>query len=98
MLSSVFTVAAVLLSFAVAQSDTVPVTGKLGNASVITNNPPGVVYTAKLPEKAFANLESNIKGSISAVADANGIGVLFTVDFSNFPKTGGPFRKYQLRV
>jgi len=93
MLSSVFTAAIVLLSFAVAQSNTVPVTGLLGNATCNTNNPPGVLYKATLPDQPFAHLDSNIKGSISAFGNTNGIGVLVTVDFSNFPSEGGPFRK-----
>jgi hypothetical protein len=84
------------LSFAAAQSTTDPVTGILGNASVVENNPPGVVYTATLPEKQFFNPNDprgNIKGSVVAVANPNGIGVSFQINVSNLPTSGGPFRK-----
>jgi len=83
-----------LLGLVGAQSGGTVVTGLLGNATVVENNPPGVIYTATLPAVEFNNPSDprgNIKGSISAVANANGIGVAFSVDFSNFPTSGGPF-------
>jgi hypothetical protein len=83
-----------LLSLVGAQSNDTVVTGILGNATVAENNPRGVIYTATLPSVEFNNPSDprgNIKGSISAVANANGIGVAFSVDFSNFPTSGGPF-------
>ncbi len=86
-----------LLGFVSAQSNGNPVTGILGNATVVEDNPPGVIYTATLPTQQFfnpADPRGNIKGSISATADSNGIGVAFTVDFSNFPTSGGPFRMF----
>merc|ERR1712093_963463 len=67
-----------LLAFASAQSTTTPVTGIRGNATVVENNPVGKVYTATLPEKPFfnpTNPKGNVKGSISATANPNGIGV-----------------------
>jgi hypothetical protein len=85
---------AAFFGLASAQSTDIPVTGILGNASVVENNPPGVIYTATLPTTEFFNPEDprgNIKGAISAVANSNGIGVAFSVDFSNFPTSGGPF-------
>jgi len=85
---------AALLGLVSAQSTDIPVTGILGNASVVENNPPGVIYTATLPTTEFNNPKDprgNIKGSVSAVANSNGIGVAFSVDFSNFPTSGGPF-------
>ncbi|PMD24969.1 hypothetical protein NA56DRAFT_464198 [Hyaloscypha hepaticicola] len=86
--------AAAILGLVSAQSTGVPVTGILGNASVVEDNPPGVIYTATLPAKSFFDPQDprgNIKGSVSAVANSNGIGVAFSVDFSNFPTSGGPF-------
>ncbi len=85
---------AALLGLASAQSTNIPVTGILGHATVVENNPPGIIYTATLPTKEFfnpADPRGNIKGSVSAVANSNGIGVAFSVDFSNFPTSGGPF-------
>merc|ERR1712093_870210 len=73
---------------------TTPVTGIRGNATVVENNPVGKVYTATLPEKPFfnpTNPKGNVKGSISATANPNGIGVKFTVKFENLPTSGGPF-------
>jgi hypothetical protein len=78
-----------------AQSTDVPVTGILGNATVVENNPAGIIYTATLPKTQFfnpADPRGNIKGAVSAVGNSNGIGVAFSVDLSNFPTSGGPFR------
>ena len=74
----------------------------LGNATVVVNNPPGVVYAGKLPDtanwKAAYPDGGNAKGSIAAVANPDGIGVLFKVTFSNLPKEGGPFSEWKLPV
>ncbi|RDW74047.1 hypothetical protein BP5796_07489 [Coleophoma crateriformis] len=91
--------AASLLASSAAQSGD-PLTGALGNATVVENNPPGKVYKATLPEKEFFNPDDprgNVKGSISAVANDNGIGVTFKVKFENLPTSGGPF-PYHLHV
>ncbi|KAH6709528.1 superoxide dismutase [Leptodontidium sp. 2 PMI_412] len=83
-----------LLAVVSAQSTTEPITGIRGNATVIENNPVGKVYTATLPEKPFfnpTNPKGNVKGSISATANPNGIGVKFIVKFENLPTSGGPF-------
>lgn len=71
---------------------------KLGDALVVSNNPPGVVYLATLPEVAFTKGSAyanggNAKGHVSAVASPDGVGVMFSVHFSNLPKEGGPFSK-----
>ncbi|TVY83979.1 Cell surface Cu-only superoxide dismutase [Lachnellula suecica] len=82
---------ATLLSSVSAQNLT---TGALGNATVVTNNPPGAVYLATLPTTEFNNPSDprgNVKGSIVATASPNGIGVSFAVSFSNLPTSGGPF-------
>ncbi|KAL1880815.1 hypothetical protein VTK73DRAFT_4985 [Phialemonium thermophilum] len=87
----------VLLSAAAvaAASTDGPLTGELGNATVVVNNPAGIVYAGSLPQtanfKAAYPDGGNAKGSIAAVANPNGIGVLFKVSFSNLPKEGGPF-------
>lgn len=78
-----------------AQYTSVEVTGLLGDATAVKDNPVGVTYVATLPTKAFFNPEDpngNIKGSMSATAGPNGVGVVFQVDFSNLPTSGGPFR------
>lgn len=83
-----------LSAFVGAQNTT---TGALGDAAVVKNNPLGVVYTATLPETRFfkaSGLAGNVKGSVSAVANPDGVGVSFKVDFSNLPTSGGPFRKF----
>ncbi|KAK1244864.1 hypothetical protein MKX08_004493 [Trichoderma sp. CBMAI-0020] len=64
------------------------------DAPVVSGNPQGVEYTATLPNKPFfpkAELVGNVKGNVSAVAGPGGKGVRFTVQFENFPKSGGPF-------
>ncbi len=66
-----------------------------GNATVAVNNPTDVAYVATIPSAAFDAAAfpegGNIKGSIWAQARPDGIGVVFKVNFSNLPKTGGPF-------
>lgn len=77
-----------------AQTTTEPITGTLGNATTVEDNPPGIIYTATLPTTEFFNPEDprgNVKGSVSATANPNGIGVSFSVTFSNLPTSGGPF-------
>jgi hypothetical protein len=96
-----FAVSSALLSIASlasAQSSTVPVTGKLGNATVSMGNPRGVTYIATLPENAFSypGPQGNVKGYISATAGPDGTGVTFNVNFSNLPATGGQFSTFFL--
>lgn len=84
-------VLATLISCVGAQNIT---TGALGNASIVTNNPPGPIYVATLPTTEFNNPKDprgNVKGTIAAKANPDGIGVSFSVSFSNLPTSGGPF-------
>jgi len=86
--------ATVLLTRVRAQTTTVPITGILGNASVVEDNPPSLIYTATLPPISFFNPvdpRGNIKGSISATTNPSGFGVSFQVSFSGLPTSGGPF-------
>ncbi|KAK8095286.1 superoxide dismutase [Apiospora kogelbergensis] len=69
-------------------------TGELGNATVVTNNPVGLSAAGSLPDKPFftaGSLSGNVKGSVSVKSSPDGIGVVYTVKFSNLPKEGGPF-------
>ncbi|KAK0731568.1 superoxide dismutase, partial [Lasiosphaeris hirsuta] len=74
---------------------------KLGNATVVSNNPAGVVYKATFPEAPFFAAAypdgGNLKGSVIATASPDGKGVLFKLRLSNLPKSGGPFI-YHLHV
>ncbi|RFU28771.1 hypothetical protein B7463_g7556, partial [Scytalidium lignicola] len=77
-----------------AETTSGPVTGQLGNATVVKNNPVGKMYMATLPTTEFFNPDNprgNIKGSIIATAHPNGTGVDFQISFSNLPTSGGPF-------
>jgi len=67
------------------------VTGELGDAVIVSNNPPGVAYIATLPSN------KGVKGVISATAGPAGVGVSYTVSISNLPISGGPF-PYHLHV
>jgi hypothetical protein len=76
-------------SFALAQDTST-------NAVVEEGNPLGKTYKATLPEKAWTQvpgLEGNVKGSVTATSGPGGVGVSYTVEFSNIPKEGGPFSK-----
>jgi len=67
-------------------------TGPGGNATIQTNNPPAT-YVAVLPSTNFDNATGSlIAGSISGTANANGTGIVFTVNFTGFPSSlYGPF-------
>lgn len=52
---------------------------------------------AQLPDDAFdrdAFPSGNVRGAIQAVSMPNGQGVMFHVNFSGLPDSGGPFREY----
>ncbi|KAK3310533.1 superoxide dismutase [Chaetomium strumarium] len=78
-----------------------PVTGELGDAPVVIDNPQGVVYKATLPESAFFKPAfpegGNIQGEVTAVASADGRGVQFTLKLSNLPKFDEPL-PYHIHV
>ena len=68
---------------------------KLGNATTVTNNPPGVVYRATFPKDPFFKSAypdgGNVEGSVVATANPDGTGVIFSINWQNLPKAGGPF-------
>ncbi|ROT36897.1 hypothetical protein SODALDRAFT_244397, partial [Sodiomyces alkalinus F11] len=68
------------------------VTGELGDAQIVSGNPPGLVYEAVLPEEPWASglsMQGNVKGSIVAASAPDGVGVEFRVRFSNLPTSDG---------
>lgn len=62
------------------------VTGKLGDAASITNNPPGRYRAGWM-----ATPSNPFSGSIEAISSPNGKGVIFLVNLENLPAQGGPF-------
>ncbi len=67
------------------------VTGVLGDAEIVNDNPEGVTYTANLLDKNT----SSIRGFISGSSALDGTGVIFTVEFTGFPSTElGPYSMY----
>ncbi|KAI1076729.1 superoxide dismutase [Whalleya microplaca] len=89
--SNIISLSAVGVSAVLAQNDT---TGKLGDATVVTNNPVGKAVVATLPEQPFftaGSLNGNVKGSVVAKSGPNGEGIDYEVSFSNIPTEGGPF-------
>lgn len=67
--------------------------GPGGNAS-IQSSLPAASYQATLPSTNFDNATgSTITGSIKGTTNANGTGVIFSVNFAGFPSTAsyGPF-------
>lgn len=70
-----------------------PLTGSLGNATVVEDNPPNVTYVAMLPTQ----FSSKIRGSILATGNSDGIGVVFKVNLTDFPMGQGPFT-YHIHV
>ena len=80
---------AALSGFVLAGAQT-GVTGKLGNALITSNNPPGVSYTATLPDSP----KTGVRGSITATSNSNDTGVAISVNLFGFPDPSlGPFCK-----
>jgi hypothetical protein len=69
----------VLAGIATAQN----VTGALGDAQVVSNNPAGVSYQARLTGK--------VSGSLNATTTQAGKAVSFTLEVSGLPVGTGPF-------
>lgn len=67
----------------------------------MSNNPVGVVYTAKLPEEAWFQSAypegGNIQGELKATANSDGVGVKFELKLSNLPVADAPLT-YHLHV
>ncbi|KAI1126107.1 superoxide dismutase [Nemania abortiva] len=75
------------------------ITGQLGDAIAVLDNPVGKQGIATLPDKPFftsGSVDGNVKGTVKATAGANGVGVDFEVSFSNLPKEGGPFSSWSI--
>lgn len=77
------------------------VTGELGDAVVVENNPLGAVYRATFGENPFLTPDTPaggpILGEVVVSTPPDQVGVMFTVSFQNLPKEGGPF-SYHLHV
>ncbi|KLU85466.1 cu/Zn superoxide dismutase [Magnaporthiopsis poae ATCC 64411] len=71
-----------------AAPDPTSITGKLGDAPVITNNPPAVAVA-----QFIATEGKPFHGSVVAVSSPDGTGVFFQVNFRNLPTDGvcGPY-------
>ncbi|KAJ4393493.1 Cell surface superoxide dismutase [Cu-Zn] 4 [Gnomoniopsis smithogilvyi] len=68
------------------------VTGSLGNATVVKNNPSGAAFRAVFPKKQFTPTPSgNIKGVVVAETNSGGTGVSYNIKMTNLPTEGGPF-------
>lgn len=79
----------VLTCYVSAQSNTSPVTGKLGDALVVTDNPTSLQYIATFPN----SVNSTVRGTVAVVSVPDGTGVSFDVTISGLPEEGGPFRE-----
>lgn len=78
-----------VVSSAAGAESTTYVTGALGDAAVVSDNPVGDVYTAHLPESN----KTSIRGYISA-SSQTGTGVTFEVVLVGLPDLSlGPFSK-----
>lgn len=76
-----------VVSSAPGAEPTTYVTGRLGDAAVVTDNPIGDVYSAVLPESSRTSIRGYISGS-----SEDGTGVRFNVSFTGFPDLSlGPF-------
>lgn len=96
MQSSILFTLASGLALASAQAPTpVPgVTGALGPAQIVEDNPAGVSYVATLPERE----NTDIRGSVIGTSNANGTGVNFQISLTGLPDASlGPFCKLHTR-
>jgi len=64
-------------------------TGKLGDAMAIMNNPPGATYNAMLKGGPV----SMAMGEVTAMSGPGGRGVMFNLTLMGLPMTGGPYSK-----
>ncbi|KAK0738149.1 superoxide dismutase [Schizothecium vesticola] len=62
-------------------------TGKLGDAMAIMNNPPGAAYSAMFD----GGDGSSVKGKVAAMSGPGGKGVMFDLNIMGLPMSGGPF-------
>lgn len=83
-LTSLLTAALGLATLAAAQNDT-RVTGKLGDARQVRNNP-------VIGEQWVAKFEGVAKGIVTATA--NSVGVNYTIAIVGLPKDKGPFSMF----
>jgi hypothetical protein len=56
-------------------------------APMATDQPPRVAY------EAILQTDKPVQGRITGTTSENGTGVVFNIDFSNFPSEGAPFCK-----
>lgn len=61
------------------------------DATLVTDNPLGVVYEATLP---VTPTSGDLKGSVAGITPIDKKGVKFTVKFENLPTEGGPFCEF----
>jgi len=61
------------------------ITGKLGDAAIITDNPAGASYVATLPSNG------TVTGSAKFSSTGNGTGVEVSIDFKGFKGATGPY-------
>lgn len=64
----------------------------LGNATEMTDQPPGVAFRAIFPTKQFTPTSSGlVKGIFLAETNPGGTGVIYNIKILNLPEEGGPF-------
>lgn len=62
-------------------------TGKLGDAMAIANNPRGATYTAMIGGSTMGS----VMGKVVAMSSPDGKGVMFNLTLMNLPSNGGPY-------
>lgn len=65
-------------------------TALASDAQVVSGNPIGAQYMAKLPDRN----DTTVRGTIVINTNSNGTGANVQVSFSGFPDVGGPFSDY----
>lgn len=57
------------------------------DAQIVTGNPPGAQYQAKLPDRN----DTTVRGAVVISTSSNGTGANVQVSISGLPDRGGPF-------
>ena len=86
----VFAFLGLLAGSVLAQSNTTPVTGSLGNATVVADNPAGAIYGATMPDSNM----TDVRGNVILTTAPGGTGINVQISVSGFPTEGGPFREF----
>lgn len=79
-----------LAAFCAVQGAVAQMTGKLGDAMAVMNNPPGASYVATFTEGPG----NQVRGKVTAMSSPGGKSVTFNLTIIGLPMEGGPYSTF----